>query len=52
MAFRQFVGAGTGGLLPLSPCVGPLLDPALTFPDFTGRPRPILDDREPIVELL
>lgn len=28
------------------------IDPAMTFPDFTGRPRHILEDREPIVELL
>ena len=28
------------------------IDPALTVPDFTGRPMPLLDDREPIAELL
>jgi uncharacterized protein (DUF1501 family) len=28
------------------------IDPAMTFPDFTGRPRHILEEREPIVELL
>lgn len=28
------------------------IDPATTFPDFTGRPRHILEEREPIVELL
>jgi hypothetical protein len=28
------------------------IDPALTVPDFTGRPMPLLDDREPITELL
>lgn len=28
------------------------IDPAMTFPDFTGRPRHILESREPIVELL
>jgi uncharacterized protein (DUF1501 family) len=28
------------------------IDPALTFPDFTGRPRHLLDVREPIAELL
>lgn len=28
------------------------IDPGMTFPDFTGRPRHILEDREPIVELL
>lgn len=28
------------------------IDPALTFPDYSGRPRYILDDREPIRELL
>ncbi len=28
------------------------IDPAITFPDFTGRPRHILEEREPIVELL
>ena len=27
------------------------IDPALTFPDFTGRPRHVLEEREPIVEL-
>jgi uncharacterized protein (DUF1501 family) len=28
------------------------IDPGLTFLDFTGRPRYVLEDREPIVELL
>jgi uncharacterized protein (DUF1501 family) len=28
------------------------IDPAITFPDNTGRPRHILDDREPIRELI
>lgn len=28
------------------------IDPALTFPDFTGRPRYILEERETITELL
>jgi hypothetical protein len=28
------------------------IDPSLTFPDGSGRPRYILDDREPIAELL
>jgi hypothetical protein len=28
------------------------IDPAQTLPDFTGRPMPLLDDREPIGELL
>jgi uncharacterized protein (DUF1501 family) len=28
------------------------IDPGLTFPDFTGRPRHVLEEREPIVELL
>jgi uncharacterized protein (DUF1501 family) len=28
------------------------IDPAATFPDFTGRPRYILEEREPIVELI
>jgi hypothetical protein len=28
------------------------IDPALTFPDRTGRPVALLDDREPVVELL
>ena len=28
------------------------IDPALTFPDFTGRPRHILEEREPIQELV
>jgi hypothetical protein len=28
------------------------IDPGLTFPDFTGRPRHILEEREPIVELV
>jgi uncharacterized protein (DUF1501 family) len=28
------------------------IDPATTFPDFTGRPRHILEEREPIAELL
>jgi hypothetical protein len=28
------------------------IDPALTFPDFTGRPRHLLEQREPIVELI
>jgi hypothetical protein len=27
------------------------IDPALTFPDYTGRPRYVLEDRDPIVEL-
>jgi hypothetical protein len=27
------------------------IDPGLTFPDFTGRPRHLLEDREPIREL-
>jgi hypothetical protein len=27
------------------------IDPGLTFPDFTGRPRHILEEREPITEL-
>jgi hypothetical protein len=28
------------------------IDPAMTFPDFSGRPRHLLEEREPIVELL
>jgi hypothetical protein len=28
------------------------IDPAMTFRDFTGRPRHVLEEREPIVELL
>jgi uncharacterized protein (DUF1501 family) len=28
------------------------IDPATTFDDYTGRPRALLDEREPIVELL
>lgn len=28
------------------------IDPSMTFPDFAGRPRHVLDEREPIVELL
>lgn len=28
------------------------IDPAMAFPDFTGRPRHILEEREPIAELL
>jgi uncharacterized protein (DUF1501 family) len=28
------------------------IDPALTFPDFSGRPRHVLEERAPIVELL
>ncbi len=28
------------------------IDPALTFPDFTGRPRHVLEERDPIPELL
>jgi hypothetical protein len=28
------------------------IDPAMAFPDFTGRPRHVLEEREPIVELL
>lgn len=28
------------------------IDPALTLPDFTGRPLPLLDDREPVAELV
>jgi len=28
------------------------IDPALTFPDFQGRPMHLLDDREPIRELV
>lgn len=28
------------------------IDPSMTFPDFSGRPRHVLDEREPIVELL
>lgn len=28
------------------------IDPAMTFPDFTGRPRHVLESREPIAELL
>jgi uncharacterized protein (DUF1501 family) len=28
------------------------IDPAMTFPDFTGRPRHVLEEREPIVELV
>jgi hypothetical protein len=28
------------------------IDPARTFPNHTGRPVPILDDREPVGELL
>jgi len=28
------------------------IDPAQTVPDFTGRPMPLLDDREPISELV
>ena len=27
------------------------IDPGLTFPDFTGRPRHVLEEREPITEL-
>jgi hypothetical protein len=28
------------------------IDPAATIPDFTGRPMPVLDDHDPIAELL
>jgi uncharacterized protein (DUF1501 family) len=28
------------------------IDPAMTFPNHAGRPMPILDDREPIRELI
>jgi uncharacterized protein (DUF1501 family) len=28
------------------------IDPAMTFPDFTGRPRHLLEERDPISELL
>jgi hypothetical protein len=28
------------------------IEPGQTMPDFTGRPLPLLDDREPIGELL
>ncbi len=28
------------------------IDPALTFPDHTGRPRYVLEEREPITELI
>jgi hypothetical protein len=28
------------------------IDPALTFPDFTGRPRHVLESRDPITELI
>ena len=28
------------------------VDPATTFPNGTGRPMSVLDDREPVVELL
>ncbi len=28
------------------------IDPGMTFPDFTGRPRHILEERQPITELL
>lgn len=28
------------------------IDPGMTFPDFTGRPRYVLEEREPIAELL
>jgi hypothetical protein len=28
------------------------IDPAVTFPDHSGRPRHALDDREPIAELV
>jgi uncharacterized protein (DUF1501 family) len=28
------------------------IDPTLTLPDFTGRPTPLLDDAEPIRELV
>jgi hypothetical protein len=28
------------------------IDPALTFPDTSGRPMPILTDREPVAELM
>ncbi|HZU37158.1 MAG TPA: DUF1501 domain-containing protein, partial [Gemmataceae bacterium] len=31
-------------------CLG--IDPAMTFPSGNGRPMYILDDREPIVELI
>ena len=51
---RQLFGGGADGIDPeqLSRLTGMGIDPAMTFPNGSGRPMYVLDERELVNELL